>query len=161
MARARAASYARASNKTSDFRFHRAIHDRHSGAMRSIEPGIWRFPDAQSRICGLVLTHHPGMTESISSRSRDTTMPGLCEYHPRKNSEGAARPKEGAGKTGCPPHPRPRVQNKKHTSVVATGERGSSGLPCAMVLTAYSALFPVTGLYCHRHPCDARATSIA
>jgi len=30
---------------------------RHSGAMRSIEPGISRFP-------GLVLTPHPGMTES-------------------------------------------------------------------------------------------------
>jgi hypothetical protein len=34
----------------------------HSGAMRSIEPGISRFPDAQLRICGLVLTHHPEMT---------------------------------------------------------------------------------------------------
>src|ERR1700742_2725303 len=28
------------------------------------EPGISRFPDAQLRICGLVLTHHPGMTQS-------------------------------------------------------------------------------------------------
>ena len=26
------------------------------------EPGISRFPDAQLRIWGLVLTHHPGMT---------------------------------------------------------------------------------------------------
>jgi hypothetical protein len=39
--------------------------------------------------------------------------------------EGAARPSsEGAGKTGCPPHPQPRVQNRKHTSVVATGRGG-------------------------------------
>jgi len=30
--------------------------------MRSIEPGISRFPDAQLRIRGLVLTHQPGMT---------------------------------------------------------------------------------------------------
>jgi hypothetical protein len=30
--------------------------------MRSIEPGISRFPDAELRIWGLVLTHHPGMT---------------------------------------------------------------------------------------------------
>ena len=30
--------------------------------MRGIEPGISRFPDAQLRIWGLVLTHHPGMT---------------------------------------------------------------------------------------------------
>jgi hypothetical protein len=32
---------------------------RHSGAMRSIEPGISRFPDAQLRICGLVLRTIP------------------------------------------------------------------------------------------------------
>jgi hypothetical protein len=31
--------------------------------MRSIEPGISRFPDVQLHIWGLVLTHHPGMTE--------------------------------------------------------------------------------------------------
>jgi hypothetical protein len=31
--------------------------------MQSIEPGISRFPDAQLRIFGLVLAHHPGMTE--------------------------------------------------------------------------------------------------
>jgi hypothetical protein len=30
--------------------------------MRSIEPGISIFPDAQLRICGLVLAHHPEMT---------------------------------------------------------------------------------------------------
>src|SRR5258708_1201704 len=36
---------------------------RHSGAMRSIEPGISRFPDVQLHIWGLVLAHHPGMTE--------------------------------------------------------------------------------------------------
>src|SRR5580698_1417804 len=33
------------------------------GRCESIEPGISRFPDAQLRICGLVLAHHPGMTE--------------------------------------------------------------------------------------------------
>jgi len=32
--------------------------------------------------------------------------------------------REGAGKTGCPPHPQPRVQLKKHTSVFATGRGG-------------------------------------
>jgi hypothetical protein len=32
---------------------------------------------------------------------------------------------EGAGKTGCPPHPQPHVQLKKHTGVVATGGVGS------------------------------------
>src|SRR5713226_3293360 len=38
----------------------------HSGAMRSIEPGISRFPDVQLHIRGLVLTHHPGMTALAS-----------------------------------------------------------------------------------------------
>jgi hypothetical protein len=35
---------------------------RHSGAMRSIEPGISSLPHAQLRIRGPVPTHHPGMT---------------------------------------------------------------------------------------------------
>jgi hypothetical protein len=39
---------------------------------------------------------------------------------------------------------------KKHTSIVTTGSPDRPGLPCAMVLTAYSALSPVTGLFCHR-----------
>ena len=34
-----------------------------------IEPGISRFPDAQLRICGLVLTHHPGMTAEMVAQS--------------------------------------------------------------------------------------------
>ena len=39
---------------------------------------------------------------------------------------------------------------KKHTSVVTTGSPERPGIPRAMVLTAYSALSPVTGLFCHR-----------
>src|SRR5260370_11420804 len=35
---------------------------------------------------------------------------------------------EGAGKAGCPLHPQPRVQSKKHTSVVATGSDGFNRL---------------------------------
>jgi hypothetical protein len=38
---------------------HRHLVHRHSGAMRSIEPGISKFPDAQLRICGLVLRTIP------------------------------------------------------------------------------------------------------
>jgi hypothetical protein len=33
--------------------------ERHSGAMRSIEPGISRFPDPQLRICDMVLRTIP------------------------------------------------------------------------------------------------------
>jgi hypothetical protein len=43
-----------------------------------------------------------------------------------------------------------RAKVIKHTSVVTTGSPVSPGLPCAMVLTAYFVLSPVTGLCCHR-----------
>jgi hypothetical protein len=36
---------------------------------------------------------------------------------------------------------------KKHTSMVTAGTPGSPGIPRAMVLTASSALSPVTGLF--------------
>jgi hypothetical protein len=36
------------------------------------------------------------------------------------------------------------------TRVVTTGSPVQSGSPCAMVLTAYFVLSPVTGLFCHR-----------
>src|SRR6202035_3040360 len=39
---------------------------------------------------------------------------------------------------------------QKHTSIVTTGSPETSGLPCAMVLTAYFVLSPVSGLFCHR-----------
>jgi len=41
-------------------------------------------------------------------------------------------------------------KNKKHTSIVTAGFAGTTGLPRAMVLTAYFVLSPVTGLCCHR-----------
>ena len=37
---------------------------------------------------------------------------------------------------------------------------GTPGLPCAMVLTAYFALSPVTGLYCHRRQRNATSTNL-
>jgi hypothetical protein len=37
------------------------------GANETSEPAISRFPDVQLHIWGLVLAHHPGMTESINS----------------------------------------------------------------------------------------------
>jgi len=43
-----------------------------------------------------------------------------------------------------------RAIKTKHTSVVTTVTPASPGIPRAMVLTAYSALSPVTGLSCHR-----------
>src|ERR1700687_3126598 len=59
---------------------------------------------------------------------------------------------EGAGKAGCALHPRSRVQTctKKRTRAY----RFSGGNPAfpAQWFTAYSALSPVIGLSCHRHP---------
>src|SRR5437868_15155672 len=63
----------------------------------------------------------------------------------------AQKNQEGAGKAGCSMHPQPRTQQKKRTSVVTTGSPKQSGLPCAMVLTAYSALSTATNSSCHRH----------
>jgi hypothetical protein len=59
--------------------------------------------------------------------------------------------KEGAGNAGRSLRPQPRMQIKnEHTSVVTTVTPESPGIPRAMVLTAYIALSPVTGLVCHR-----------
>ena len=58
--------------------------------------------------------------------------------------------KEGAGKAGCPMHPQPRVQGKKHTSIVTTGSPNWSGLPCANGFDGLYVLSPVNGLFCHR-----------
>ena len=72
--------------------------------------------------------------------------PELCvDCRPRQEQE-------GAGKAGCALHPRSRVQTctKKRTRAY----RFSGGIPAfpAQWFTAYSALSPVTGLFCHRHP---------
>jgi hypothetical protein len=59
---------------------------------------------------------------------------------------------EGAGNAGRPMRPQPRVQSKKHTSVVTTVTPVSPGIPYAMVLTVSFGLSSVTGLVCHRRP---------
>ena len=44
----------------------------------------------------------------------------------------------------------PCATGSKHT-VVTTGSPKTPGVSCAMVLTAYGALFPATNSSCHRH----------
>src|SRR5437764_2408742 len=56
---------------------------------------------------------------------------------------------EGAGNAGRAMRPQPRMQNKKHTSIVTTGSPEQPGIPRAMVLTVSFALSSVTGLCCH------------
>ena len=71
--------------------------------------------------------------------------PELCKDNvPRKT--------EGAGKAGCPMHPQPRTQQKSARVSSPQVHRNSPGLPCAMVLTAYTALSPATNSSCHRRP---------
>jgi hypothetical protein len=78
--------------------------------------------------------------------SRGTNMPERCvKFSPLKR---------GRGEDRVPPHPWAPCDGSKHGGRT-TGEHGSSGLPCAMVLTAYSGFSLVTGLVCHHHPCDA------
>jgi hypothetical protein len=62
-----------------------------------------------------------------------------------------SRPFEGVGNAGCPLHPRSRVHFvlvERTRVTTSTPERPA--FPHAMVLTAYVALSPVTGLFCHR-----------
>src|SRR6266436_9396576 len=61
------------------------------------------------------------------------------------------RKTEGAGKAGCPPHPWPVCKGRKHT-VVTTGVGGSSGLPCAMVLTVSFVISPATSSFLSPSP---------
>src|SRR5579863_2238176 len=48
----------------------------------------------------------------------------------------------------------------EHTSKVTTVTPETPGIPRAMVLTAYIALSPVTGLSCHRRPRDHHLTNL-
>src|SRR5271168_898095 len=59
---------------------------------------------------------------------------------------------EGAGNAGCPMHPQPRVRFVVGvcTRVFTAEAPETSGIPHAMVLTAYIALSPGTGLSCPR-----------
>ena len=75
------------------------------------------------------------MVRSITSHSRDTLRPSFAKSFAPKT--------EGAGKTGCALHPRSHVQGMhKQTHMSIQVQRKQSGLPCAMVLTAYFVLSP-------------------
>src|SRR5258708_14639111 len=62
-----------------------------------------------------------------------------------------SRPKEGVGNAGRPLHPRPRVHFVLvERTRVTTSTPASPGIPARNGFTAYVALSPVTGLFCHR-----------
>ena len=47
------------------------------------------------------------------------------------------------------------VRKVKSTRVSHHRYAETSGIPCAMALTVSFGLSSVTGLFCHRHPCNA------
>src|ERR1700731_3199125 len=65
---------------------------------------------------------------------------------------------ENGGRRECRVPAAPAASRaKQKSSVVTTGPPVSPSIPCAMVLTAYFALPPVTGLSCHRRLADTSA----
>jgi hypothetical protein len=90
-------------------------------------------------------------SSNTTPRSRGAMRPSCACSFASKNQRAQCYPKRGAGKAGCPLHPRPRARSVESTRVSHHRFTGTPGLPCAMVLTVSSALSPVTGLCCHRH----------
>src|SRR5229473_4332817 len=83
-----------------------------------------------------------GRTSTFSVRFRARVV-----WTTRPSREQRAQGRPGAHRTHGP-----RATKKARGRTTGTG--GSSGLPCAMVLTVSFALSPVTGLFCHRRLAD-------
>src|SRR5437016_12704121 len=79
--------------------------------------------------------------EDVSSHSRDA-------YRARVMGWTTLQIIRGRREGRVPAAPMARVQQKKHAAAT-TGPGGSTGLPCAMVLTVSFVLSSVTGLFCH------------
>jgi hypothetical protein len=84
------------------------------------------------------------MTARYDSAFSRRCAPELCQILRLENQRAQGKP--GARCT------RSLAWCVKNTRVSHHRFTGTPGLPCAMVLTAYFALSPVTGLVCHRHP---------
>jgi hypothetical protein len=52
----------------------------------------------------------------------------------------------------APAASRAKIESTRDSHHRYTGSK--AGIPCAMVLTAYFGLSPVTGLFCHRRPAE-------
>src|ERR1700742_777156 len=82
--------------------------------------------------------------------------PKMCHHSPLKAERAQATLERGRRESRVLAAPAASCVEWKTHELVTTGAPKQSGLPCATVLTAYSALSPVTGLYCHRPPCDTQ-----
>jgi hypothetical protein len=93
-------------------------------------------------IAGLVLAHHRGMTEDANPRSRNAISPELMiDPPPIERAQGIPGVRFTRS-LAC--------ESDKAHEQVTTGSPNWSGIPCAMVLTAYLRAPPVNGLFCHR-----------
>jgi hypothetical protein len=111
---------------------------------------VWQMPSFTTHARGYGSRLSPGRRLDMSPPSRDSIRPSFANSF-------ALKKREGAGKTGCALHPRSHVQGiHKQTHMSIQVQRKQSGLPCAMVLTAYFVLSPVRPeLVCHRRPQEA------
>ncbi len=75
--------------------------------------------------------------------SRDTLRPSPVKNHPPLDTE-------GAGNAGRAMRTRSLARKAKSAQVSHRRSPETPGIPRANGLTAYSALFPAIGLFCHR-----------
>jgi hypothetical protein len=96
--------------------------------------------------------HRPGMTEPGSLPLRNDTKStydfALAAQRARAVDK-FFRPKRAQGTPGARCTRSPLCKGRKHRGR-SHRYPGTPGIPCAMVLTAYVVLSPVTGLFCHR-----------
>jgi hypothetical protein len=90
-------------------------------------------PDTSTKDWIASLTLAMTSPSDMTSPSHGARAPGFC-----KNS--CSLLNRGRRECRAPMHPQPRVQSKKAHELVTTGSPVHTGIPCAMVLTAYSAL---------------------
>jgi hypothetical protein len=90
------------------------------------------------------VNHHVAITVSHSFAISPRISREFCSNVP---------PSSYRGRRECRAPDAPAASRvEKNTRVSHHGHAGSPGIPRAVVLTAYFALSPVTGLSCHRHP---------
>jgi hypothetical protein len=124
---------------TADMRTMRAPLDslQHSGWCAGARPQMRNCASGNLEIPGSMLriARNDGYDSAFSRRD----VPELCKtVRPKKS--------EGAGNAGRSMHPRPRVQMKKHTSIVTTVTPEIIRHSPRNGFTAYFALSPVTRL---------------
>jgi hypothetical protein len=93
------------------------------------------------------------MTVRYSFAFSPRDAPEFCSNVPPSSYGGEqGYPQEGSRECRAPDAPAALRAKVESTQASHHGHAGSPGIPRAVVLTAYFALSPVTGLSCHRRP---------